>query len=286
MSDLTRIGTNVEAIRAYNTLSGINDKMMASSERISTGKIFNRSSDGPANYYVSKILQRKVNRLDTESTNVERGINWLQNQDSKYAQVVTILSEMSNLVQTAKAGGITSAERSAIQLQLNDLKAEVGDILNSGIDGRITAGTTVAGTGFNIGNMTDLKLTGTGSTAGNLPTYATIVAGDLASVSVTGAWNAAEASISTSFTAINTAMDRTLRAEEKIGSWIKRLEFQVQDFQTESLDTQAILSTINDADLAKEQMDLTKLQILQNTAQSMFSQNNSAPQMVLGFVGR
>ena len=47
---------------------------------------------------------------------------------------------------------------------------------------------------------------------------------------------------------------RSSMEEEKIGSWIKRLEFQVSDFQTESLDTQAILSSINDADLAKEQM--------------------------------
>jgi flagellin len=285
MSDLYRVGTNIAALRAYHTLSGINSKILDSAERISTGKINNRSSDGPANYYVSKILQRKINRLDTESANVERGINWLQNQDSKYAQVVNILSEMSSLVQTAKAGGITSAERVAIQMQLNDLKDEVGDILQSGIDGRITAGTAVADSGFDIGNMTDLKLTGTGI-GSNQPTYATIITTDLGSMNVTGSWNAAETSIDAAYSSINTAMDRVLRAEEKIGTWIKRLEFQVSDFQTESLDTQAILSSINDADLAKEQMDLTKLQILQNTAQAMFSQNNQAPMMVLQFVGR
>ena len=285
MSDLTRVGTNVAALRAYHTLSAINSKILESAERISTGKIYNRSADGPANYYVSKILQRKINRLDTEAANVERGINWLQNQDSKYAQVVNILSEMSSLVQTAKAGAITSSERVAIQLQLNDLKAEIGDILQSGIDGRLTAGTSTADSGFDIGNMTDLKLTGTGA-GSNKPTYANVVTTDLGSVSVTGSWNAAEANIDTAYANINTAMDRVLRAEEKIGSWIKRLEFQVSDFQTESLDTQAILSSINDADLAKEQMELTKLQILQTTAQAMFTQNNLAPMMVLQFLGR
>jgi len=50
MSDLTRVGTNVAAMRAYHTLSGINSRILDAAERISTGKIFNRSSDGPANY--------------------------------------------------------------------------------------------------------------------------------------------------------------------------------------------------------------------------------------------
>ena len=75
-----------------------------------------------------------------------------------------------------------------------------------------------------------------------------------------------------------------MRAEEKIGSWIKRLEFQVQDYATEALDTQAILSSINDADLAKEQLELTKLQILQQASQAMLTQNNTAPMAVLRLI--
>ncbi len=202
--------------------------------------------------------------------------------DSKFAQVNTILMEMSNLTQTAKAGGITSSERVAIQMQLNDLKAEVGDILQSGIDGRLFAGTTAAGTGFDIGNLTDMKLTGASNW--NKPSYAAIYTTDLASVSVTGAWNTAEANITSATTSINNAMDRVMRAEEKIGSWIKRLEFQVQDYATEALDTQAILSSINDADLAKEQLELTKLQILQQASQAMLTQNNTAPMAVLRLI--
>ena len=46
--------------------------------------------------------------------------------------------------------------------------------------------------------------------------------------------------------------------------------------------TEATRSRIEDADFAKEQMSMMKLQILQQTTVSSFSQANSAPQIVLG----
>ena len=42
-------------------------------------------------------------------------------------------------------------------------------------------------------------------------------------------------------------------------------------------------SRIEDADFAKEQMEIVKLQILQQTGSAMFAQANAAPQSVLSF---
>jgi flagellin-like hook-associated protein FlgL len=53
------------------------------------------------------------------------------------------------------------------------------------------------------------------------------------------------------------------------------------DIQSESVNWQASLSTIQDADIAKEQMELTKLQILQSTTLAMLAQNNTAPAALL-----
>jgi len=275
MENLARVNTNIAALQAYRTLMNINARIISSAERIATGKIYNRSSQGPANYYISKVLERKINRFNAQSSAIDRGISWLQTNDSNYAQVADILSEMSDLVESAKAGGITSAEKDAIQIQLNGLKDEIGDILQSGIDSRITAGTSTAGSGFSIGNMSDLKLTGAGNS--NRPTYSVVVEGDLASINVTGTAEQIESSL----TSIETAMDRVLLAEGTMGTWIKRLEFQSAQAQTESTNTTAILSSVNDADLAKEQLELTKLQILQSTAQSMMTQLNTSAALIL-----
>ncbi|MEO0557950.1 MAG: flagellin, partial [Bacteroidota bacterium] len=45
----------------------------------------------------------------------------------------------------------------------------------------------------------------------------------------------------------------------------------------------AARSRIEDADFAKEQMEIVKLQILQQTGSAMFAQANAAPQSVLSF---
>ena len=46
--------------------------------------------------------------------------------------------------------------------------------------------------------------------------------------------------------------------------------------------TESVRSTIEDADFAREQMEMMKLQIIQQTALSSLTQSNSSPQLVLG----
>jgi flagellin len=46
--------------------------------------------------------------------------------------------------------------------------------------------------------------------------------------------------------------------------------------------TDAVRSQYEDADFAEEQMELLKLQILQQTAVTSLAQANSSPQVVLG----
>ena len=66
-----------------------------------------------------------------------------------------------------------------------------------------------------------------------------------------------------------------------MGSFVRRLQFEIQDARSEKADLQATLSTIQDADIAEEQLELTKLQILQQSALAMLAQANAAPQSVL-----
>lgn len=267
MYDLTRINTNIAALRAYQTLQGINARIVSTAERISTGKLYNRSSQGPAQYYMTKVIQRDINNLNTRASTIERGISWLETNDSQYDQAATILSEMSSLIESAKAGGITSAEKNAIQTQLTQLKAEVGDILQSGIDSRISSGS-----GFSIGSMSGLALG-----ANDNPTYTQVIGTDLDGITVTGS----SAQIDSAAAAVTTAAERVGRAQAQMGAWITRAGYQSERASVEAANQTATLSSINDADLAREQMELTKLQILQSAATSILSQLNVIPALVL-----
>ncbi|MEW6535264.1 MAG: flagellin [Candidatus Auribacterota bacterium] len=269
MGDLARINTNVAALRSFQTLSDINTRLVQAQERISTGKTVNRASDSPSDYYVTRKLETQINAVRRQNKNIERGINFLQTNDSRLAQVTNILMEMSDLANQANSLAVTSAEKQAIQQDIIQLTEEIQNILESGVSVKLYSG-------FTLGNMENVKLTG--NLTSNPLTTLTITPSD---INVTGSL----ADISTAISNIDAALDVVLRDEERLGSFIKRLEMESEINSVEEVNLRASLSSIQDADLAEEQMELTKLNILQQATMSMLAQANSAPQAVLTLFG-
>jgi flagellin len=266
MGDLARINTNVSALRAFQTLSNLNSRITKSQERISTGKLVNRASDSPSDYYITRKLETDINAVKRKNKNIERGINFLQTNDSRLAQVASILMEMSDLANQANSIAVTSAEKEAIQQDLTQLSEEIVNILQSGVSAKLYTGFTIAGlqnvslTGnLTINPLSTLNINGT-------------------NISVTG--NNLDV-IQQSISNIDRALDVILRDEERLGSYIKRLQTEFDFHEVEAVNLRASLSSIQDADLAEEQMELTKLNILQQAALAMLTQANSAPNSVM-----
>lgn len=93
---------------------------------------------------------------------------------------------------------------------------------------------------------------------------------------VTTAKNAAKA-IST----INSAIEQVSGERSKLGAVQNRLEHTIKNLDTSSENLQAAESRIRDVDMAKEMMNFSKNNILQQAAQAMLAQANQAPQGVL-----
>ena len=66
-----------------------------------------------------------------------------------------------------------------------------------------------------------------------------------------------------------------------IGDSQKRLSYKEQNLSVSMNNYEAARSRIADADFAREQMEIVKLQILQQTGTASLAQANSAPQAVL-----
>ena len=86
---------------------------------------------------------------------------------------------------------------------------------------------------------------------------------------------------STSLAAVNTAIDTVSTTLQTIGSVTSRMSIKENTLGVAINNTKAALSRIRDADMAQEQLELTKAQILQQTTLSSFSQSNSNPQSIL-----
>ena len=87
----------------------------------------------------------------------------------------------------------------------------------------------------------------------------------------------ATASIATVDAAIKGVSDMV----SSLGDSQSRLSFKANNLQTSMTNNEAARSQIEDADFAKEQMEIVKLQILQQTGIASLAQANSAPQGVL-----
>jgi len=80
---------------------------------------------------------------------------------------------------------------------------------------------------------------------------------------------------------IDSAISKVSEQMSTIGDSQSRLTFKADNLETSKTNYEAARSRIEDADFAQEQMNIVKLQILQQTGSASFAQANAAPQSVL-----
>lgn len=89
--------------------------------------------------------------------------------------------------------------------------------------------------------------------------------------------NSAQTAIDT----IDTALTTVSNERAKLGAYQNRLEHSIRNLDTSSENLQAAESRIRDVDMAKEMMEFTKNNILQQAAQAMLAQAQQQPSGVL-----
>jgi flagellin len=85
--------------------------------------------------------------------------------------------------------------------------------------------------------------------------------------------------------ALDGAVKSISGARAKIGTYINRLEYTINNIASMEYNTQDAESRIRDTDFAKETTDFTRNQILVQSATSILAQANSLPSSVLGLIG-
>ncbi len=85
----------------------------------------------------------------------------------------------------------------------------------------------------------------------------------------------------TAITTINTALSTVSSQRSTLGAYQNRLEHTIKNLDNVSENLQAAESRIRDVDMAKEMMEQTRQNILQQASTAMLAQANQAPQTVL-----
>ena len=272
--DLTRVGANFHAMQALQTLKIVNGQVGIHQSRLATGKRINSAEDDTSGYALAKQIEGRARGLSAALENVGTAKNVLNIAEGGYQAQMSILQTIKEKATQASDGSWSSAQRTAINDQVSALKSELEDISNqTKFNGTALFGTTYT---FHVGEGSGDVLT----VALDSSTSSAIGEGntDVNAISL-----ATAASASAAIDTMTTAIDELAKSIQEVGDYNARLSSKEESLSTAISNTEATRSRIEDADFAKEQMQLMKLQILQQTSISSFVQANAAPQVVLSF---
>ncbi len=271
--DFSRINTNVQALGSLRSLQGTNNELGMRQLRLSTGSRLNRAEDDTAGYGIAKKLQAKVRGQAQALSNIGDAKSMLTVAEGSLNSMMDILQNMKEKTIQAANDTLGSSERTAIKNELDALSAEITDIIgDSDFNGvSLFSGTGTASFSFQVNaeSADTFAATITSISVTNLGVAA-------ASLVVTSAANA-----STTLDQVDTAIQTLADKVSSVGDSQKRLTYKEQNLSVSMNNYESARSRIADADFAREQMEIVKLQILQQTGTASLAQANSAPQAVL-----
>ena len=271
MSDLLRIGANIQAMKSFESMMKINEKIGVHQLRLATGRRINTAGDDPAGYALARSLESRRKGLSVALDNVSNAKNVLNVAEGGYQNIMDILQTCKEKATQAADGSLSLAQLTALDTQVSELIKEVDSIAE--------------GTKFNsyslIGGTTDSFVFHTGEEASDVLSVQLDAADSVGLGIDSGVVLTTTTAAATAITTLGTAIDNLSTSVQEVGQFKARLDSKESNLSVAITNTEAVRSKIEDADFALEQMEVMKLQILQQTALSSFVQANSDPQIVL-----
>jgi len=151
------INTNVKALAAQASMSSVEKKMQAYMERLSTGSRINSAKDDAAGLAISNRMTAQIRGYAVAIRNSNDGISMTQTAEGALGQVTDMLQRMRELSVQAVNGSMSAADRSSLQLEVDQMKAEINNVATKTNHNNIklldgSAGKITLQTGVNSGD--------------------------------------------------------------------------------------------------------------------------------------
>ena len=289
------ISHNISALNTYKSLGLAGKLMNGSMEKLSSGYRINRAGDDAAGLSISEKMRSQIRGLKQAATNAENGVSMIQTAEGALNETHSILQRMRELAVEAATDTNAGEDRTALQSEVAQLSEEIQRIATttefngmSILDGTKTNKTkdTPAGddnsvyfhVGANKGQVINVEFCDMGLKGLGLTKEVTEGENkkDVFDIDVS-----TRAGANAAIDRIDAAIKKVSTERSKYGAIQNRLEYTINNLNTTGENMTAAESTIRDVDMAKEIMEYTKNNILQQAAQAMLVQANQRPQQAL-----
>lgn len=263
------INHNMQAMNSHRQL-GINALAQSkATEKLSSGQRVNRAGDDAAGLSISEKMRAQIRGLNQASRNAQDGISLIQTAEGAMDEVHSMLQRMRELSVQSANGTNTSTDRTALQAEVNQLISEINAISTRAefnsmklIDGSYKSQ-------FQIGANKDQTI---GVTISQI---------DATKLGVNALDVTTSANAGTAIASANAAINTLSSTRSRLGAIQNRLEYTTRNLNNSAENLQAAESRIRDTDMAKEMMNFTKNNVLNQAAQAMLAQANQLPNQVL-----
>ncbi len=301
-----RIRTNISAENAYNSLEVSNRNISLRQLRLSTGKRINSAADDVAGYITSRALIARNTSLKSAVNMVGDAKNLANIIMDSLENIGDQLQKIKESVLNASSGAVGTDEKVALAKAAYRIAQQIGAVVDSTVfgsrqllDGTFSTDFLIGTKGnndllkieinmkknnfedYNIQSGKDFLLNTTASdfagiTGLNLSQLNSVSSSDLG---VFGFKN-----ITATLTSISNAINNLSKAASYVGGIVGRLDSQEDLLKNQIVNYNAAISRIEDADVAKEQLELIKSQFLQQTSLISLGQANTNPQSFLQLI--
>ena len=297
------VNTNVSSINTTNKLSKATNSLDTTYKRLSSGLRINSAKDDAAGLQISNRLTSQINGLKQGNRNASDGIALAQTAEGALDEIHNMLQRIRTLSVQSANGTNTTADREAIQAEVNQLSNEITRIACKTTFGghKILAGQGATGknlvdkdtgkvafqvgsnhadtisislsSGFTVAAMT--AATGTGEALRNETTDENVKA-----FAVSTAANAQK-----TLKNIDSVIAFVDKQRGQLGAVQNRLESTISNQSNIAENESDARSRIRDTDYAEEAANLSQQNIIQQAASSMLTQANARPQIALSLLG-
>lgn len=268
------INTNSIALNAQRNLSTNSASLSTTIQRLSSGLRINSAKDDAAGLAISQRMTAQVRGMDQAARNANDGISLAQTAEGAMKAIGDNMQRIRELAVQAANGTNNEKDRASLNAEVMQLQAEITRVVdNTKFNGTelLKGGDAIriqVGAGAEDHDSIAIELA-------DIEAVATAVA-DLDISDIEGATAA--------ITAVDENLDTVNDARAELGAIQNRFSSVIANLQTGSENLSAARSRIQDTDYAKETVELTRTQILQQAGTAMLAQAKSAPQSVLSLL--
>lgn len=288
--------SNTSVLNSTRYLNKANNKLDTIYKRLSSGLRINSAKDDAAGLQISNRLTSQIEGLKQGNKNAATGLAFAKTVEGALDETTEMLQKIRTLANQAATGTNTSAERTAIQAEVDQLCSEIT---------RISCKTTFAGQKVLAG-----KNNGLVDSNGKVVLQVGANGDDTISISLSSGFSikgiASNAGVGTAALQTHSGIDAfsvssaqsaqtTLKEIDKfiasvdasrgqLGAVQNRLESTISNQENIVENETEARAKIRDTDYAEEAANLTAQNIIQQMASAMLTQGNMRSQLALSLI--